>query len=246
MPYTEWYYADGMMIDNLNGKKWDGHWGSGDWICMVNPGAKDASITITVFYEDLPPRDHHITLAARRARNLGLHGVPGLLELNKLYGVRVRSDVPILVQNTRGEYEPEDPVTNAMGSTILTPGPLTEKDKELWYADGIILTGGILEESEWLSVLNPNDEEAEITLTIYYGNKEPGTYTYSVPAERVRTVKMDDLEIVPKNELFSVRIQSSVPVAAEEVRRVYERGHYSCARSLFTVMCMPAHFDSAV
>ncbi len=243
MQYTEWYQADGIIIDRLNGHMWDGHWGAGDWLCLVNPDGKDAHITITVFFEDLPPRSHSLTLGARRARNLALHGVPGLLERNKQYGLRVRSNVPILAQSTRGEYEPDDPVTNAMGSTILTPGPLTDKDKELWYVDGIILTGGILEESEWLSVLNPNQEEARIELTIYYGDREPGTYSFSVPPERVHSIKMDDLEVVPKNSLFSVRIKSNVPVAAEEVRRAYEKGHYSCARSMFTVMCIPAHID---
>ena len=113
---------------------------------------------------------------------------------------------------------------------------------EWHYVDGIILTGGVLEESEWLSVLNPNQEDAEIRLTIFYGDREPGSYTFTVPAERVRTLKMDDLDVVPRNRLFSVRIESNVPVAAEEVRRAYEKGHYACARSLFTVMCMPAHF----
>jgi hypothetical protein len=241
MLYTEWYYADGCI--DRRSKEDGGHWESGDWICLANPGPNDAHITLTVYYESLPPREHALTLGARRARNLGLHGVPHLLERNLLYGVRVRSNVPVLAQNTRGEYEPDDPVTNAMGSTILTPGPLTDKDKELYYVDGIILTGGVLEESEWLSVLNPGLEDAEIRLTIYYGDKEPGSYAFLVPAERVRTVKMDDLDVVPKNQLFSVRIESSVPVAAEEVRRAYEKGHYSCARSMFTVMCIPAHFD---
>ncbi len=243
MLYTEWYYADGIIMDKRGGKKIGDHWDTGDWICLVNPSAQEAHITLTVFWEDLPPRDYALTLGARRARNLGLHAVPGLLEHNKLYGVRVRADVPIMAQDTRGEYEPDDPVTNAMGSTILTPGPLGEKDKELWYVDGIILAGGILEESEWLSVLNPNAVDAEIELTLFYGNKAPGNYRFTVPAERVRTVKMDDLAVVPKNQLFSVRIASSVPVAAEEVRRAYEKGHYSCARSMFTVMCMPAHFE---
>lgn len=243
MLYTEWYYADGIILDRRGGKMIGDHWDSGDWICLANPGSRQAHITLTVYHEDLPPRDYALTLGARRAMNKGLHAVAGLLEHNKLYGVRVRSDVPILAQDTRGEYEPDDPVTNAMGSTILTPGPLTEKDKELYYVDGIILTGGILEESEWLSVLNPNQEDAEIELTVFYGDREPEHHAFTVPAERVRTVKMDDLPIVPKNRLFSVKIASSVPVAAEEVRRAYEKGHYSCARSLFTVMCLPAHFD---
>ncbi|MDI7275182.1 MAG: sensory rhodopsin transducer [Anaerolineae bacterium] len=240
MLYTEWYYADGMIVDRL-GRMIGDHWESGDWICLVNPGPQEAHITLTVFYEELPPREHSLTLGARRAMNRALHAIPGLLEHNLLYGVRVRADVPILAQDTRGEYEPDDPVTNAMGSTILTPGPLTEKDRELWYVDGIILTGGVLEESEWLSVLNPNPVEARIELTIFRGDREPGSYGFCVPAERVRTVKMDDLPMVPKNHLFSVRVESSVPVAAQEVRRAYERGHYSCARSMFTVMCIPAH-----
>jgi hypothetical protein len=242
MLYTEWYYAEGKLMDNRGGKKIGDHWDSGDWLCLLNPGDREAQVTITVFYEDMPPREHTLTIPPRRCKQQPLHAIPGLLEHNKQYGVRVRSDVPIVAQETRGEYEPDDPVTNAMGSVILTPGPLTEKDRELYYVDGIILAGGILEESEWLSVLNPNPVEAEIRLTIFHSHKEPSSYAFTVPAERVRCIKMDDLPMVPKNELFSVKIVSSVPVVAEEVRRAYEKGHYTCARSMFTVMCLPAHF----
>lgn len=238
--YTEWYYAEGKLMDNRGGKKIDNHWDSGDWLCLLNSSSEKAHVTITVFYEKLPPREHTLTIAPQRCKQQPLHAIPGLLELNAQYGVRVRSDVPIVAQETRGEYEPDDPVTNAMGSVVLQPGPLTDKDKELYYVDGIILAGGILEESEWLSVLNPNPVDANITLTIYHGQKEPSSYEFTVSAERVRCVKMDDLSVVPKNELFSVKINSSVPVVAEEVRRAYEKGHDTCARSLFTVMCMPA------
>jgi hypothetical protein len=238
--YTEWYYAEGKLMDNRGGKKIDDHWDSGDWLCLLNPSAEEAHVTITVFYEKLPPREHTLTIAPQRCKQQPLHAIPGLLELNAQYGVRVRSDVPIVAQETRGEYEPDDPVTNAMGSVVLQPGPLTDKDRELYYVDGIILAGGILEESEWLSVLNPNSVDADITLTIYHSQEGPSSYEFTVPAERVRCVKMDDLPVVPKNELFSVKISSSVPVVAEEVRRAYEKGHDTCARSLFTVMCMPA------
>jgi len=240
MPATEWYYAEGMLMDNHNGTKIGDHWDSGDWLCLVNPGDEEAHVTITVFYDDLPPREHNLTIAPRRAKQQPLHAIENLLVHNKQYGVRVRSDVPIVAQETRGEYEPGDPVTNAMGSVILQPGPLGERDKELYYVDGIILTGGVLEESEWLSVLNPGKSDAHVELTIYYSSKEPGSYSFTVPAERVRCIKMDDLPMVPKNQLFSVRLKSDVPVAAEEVRRAYEKGHYSCARSMFTVMCIPA------
>jgi len=239
MPATEWYSAEGKLMDTRNVKIGD-HWDSGDWLCLMNPGDQVAHVTITVFYEDMEPRECALTIPPRRASQRPLHAVAGLIEHNKQYGLRVRSTAPIVAQETRGEYEPGDPVTNAMGSTMLQPGPLGERDKELYYADGIILAGGVLEESEWLSVLNPNREEAMVKLTIYYSkDSEPSSYEFSVPAERVGCVKMDNLPMVPKNQLFSVKIESSVPVAAEEVRRAYEKGHYSCARSMFTVMCVP-------
>jgi len=241
--YMEWYYAEGMLLDKRGGKKIGDHLDSGDWLCVVNPNAdRDAEITVTVFYEDMPPREHRYVMPAQRAGNIALHAIEGLLVPNKHYGVRVSSTVPIIAQETRGEYMPDDPVTNAMGSVILQPGPLSEKDQELWYVDGIILGGGnILEESEWLAVLNPGPKEAHLELTIFHNEKPPSKWQMAVQPERVRVIKMDDLPFVTIGRLFSVRIISDVPIVAEEVRRAWERGKYECARSMFTVMCIPLH-----
>ena len=74
-------------------------------------------------------------------------------------------------------------------------------------------------------------------------NHYTAKWQMAVQPERVRVIKLDDLPFINLGHLFSVQIVSDVPIAAEEVRRAWERGKYDCARSMFTVMCIPWHLD---
>lgn len=67
-----------------------------------------------------------------------------------------------------------------------------------------------------LSILNMNDVEAHITITIYYADREPaGPYKITVSGKRSRNIRFNDLidpEPVPLDTDFSAFISSDVPV----------------------------------
>jgi hypothetical protein len=69
-----------------------------------------------------------------------VHDIPDVVPLKKLYAVRVRCETPIVVQPTRAEYEPWNPITHAMASFVAYPGPVGKKETRWIYADGLTLS----------------------------------------------------------------------------------------------------------
>lgn len=209
----------------------------------MNPNKEEAKIELTFYFEDIQTASDYITLAAERVVQHPLHvKSKGILPWNKNYGCRVRSNVPLICQRTRGEFIPNDPITNAMGSIIMHPGPLGEKEKCWAYADGIICKreDHPLEESEWVGILNPGHEEALLSITTYHsGDRIPTHWNEVVSPERIKIIKLDDQKWVIPYELYGLRIQSNVPIIVEEIRRAYDHGKYQCARSMFDVIAHP-------
>ena len=72
-------------------------------------------------------------------------------------------------------------------------------------------------------ILNTTDKEAEIELTIYYEDKEPqGAYHITVPAQRMRRIKFNDLIDplpIPLNTDYACTIKSNVPIVVQFNRR---------------------------
>ncbi|MDG5818172.1 sensory rhodopsin transducer [Natronococcus sp. A-GB7] len=79
-----------------------------------------------------------------------------------------------------------------------------------------------MESHETVCVLNTTDEEATIELTLYFTDREPvGPYELTVPAERTRHFRFNDLEDpepVPKGEDFASVLESDVPVVCQHTR----------------------------
>jgi hypothetical protein len=242
---TEWYFAEGRIMDMSKAPLAfpDAHPDSGDYILFMNPNKEWAEIEMTFYFEDTPPVKDHTRLAAESVAQHPLHvKSKGILPWNSYYGCRVRSNVFLICQRTRGEFIPNDPITDAMGSTIMHPGPLGEKEKCWAYADGIICKreDHPLEESEWVGILNPGHEEARLTITTYHsGDRQPTHWTETVSPQRIKIIKLDEQKWVIPYELYGLLIQSNVPVIVEEIRRAYERGKYQCARSMFDVIAYP-------
>jgi hypothetical protein len=71
-------------------------------------------------------------------------------------------------------------------------------------------------------MLNPNGEDADIEMTVYFADRPPaGPYRLSIPAERVRHIRFNDLtepEVVPVGTDYSVIIKSSVPIVVQHTR----------------------------
>lgn len=73
-----------------------------------------------------------------------------------------------------------------------------------------------------LSLLNTNDNEAEVELTIFYSDREPvGPYRLVVPARRVRQLRFNDLidpEAIPLDTPYACVLVASVPIVVQFTR----------------------------
>ncbi len=75
---------------------------------------------------------------------------------------------------------------------------------------------------EAVCLLNSSDEDAHVTITIYYADREPaGPYAITVPARRTRHVRfnnLDDPESIPTDTDYASVIESDVPIVVQHTR----------------------------
>ena len=75
---------------------------------------------------------------------------------------------------------------------------------------------------ETVCFLNTSDQDARVSITIYFADREPaGPYALIVPARRTRHVRFDDLrdpEPIPRATDFASVIDSDVPIVVQHTR----------------------------
>jgi hypothetical protein len=75
---------------------------------------------------------------------------------------------------------------------------------------------------ETVCLLNASDEDANVSITIYFTDREPaGPYRFTVPARRTRHVRFNDLkdpEPIPLDTDYASVIESDVPVVVQHTR----------------------------
>ena len=75
---------------------------------------------------------------------------------------------------------------------------------------------------ETACILNANDRDAHITITIFYSDRDPsGPYRLTVPARRTRHLRFNDLrdpEPVPRATDYASLIESDVPIVVQHTR----------------------------
>jgi hypothetical protein len=75
---------------------------------------------------------------------------------------------------------------------------------------------------ETACVLNTSAQDAHLTLTIFYTNREPvGPYTVTVPARRTMHIRFNALtnpEPIPPDTDYASVIESDVPIIVQHVR----------------------------
>jgi len=227
-PLTQWFYADGRILPDetpLRSQDGDVRSPAREWLVVANLAARAVSFTATFYFEDAEPRSFTRSVAPRRSQSYALQDMPAVVPPGKLYGARVESDGPIVVQPSRGEYEPYNPVTAAMASFIAYPGPLGVRETRWAYADGLVLhNDSPLEEREWISILNPSpDGAAHVRIRLLRAGRE-SEHRLDVPAERVRQVDLYRLKAFPRNSLTGIVVESDRPVVVEQIRRAYVKG----------------------
>lgn len=93
---------------------------------------------------------------------------------------------------------------------------------------------------ETVCILNTNKEDAEISITIYFSDKDPlGPYKFTVPAERTRHIRFNDFKDpapLPKGVDYASVIISSAPVVVQHTRLDSRQAE----NALMTTMAFPA------
>jgi hypothetical protein len=79
-----------------------------------------------------------------------------------------------------------------------------------------------LESHEAACLLNPSEEEADITITLFFEDRDPvGPYRLKVPARRTKHQRFNDLKVpepVPRDTAYASLIESSVPIIVQHTR----------------------------
>lgn len=75
---------------------------------------------------------------------------------------------------------------------------------------------------ETVCILNTSSEEARVTMTVFFSEREPaGPYRIIVPPRRTRHVRFNELtnpEPIPKDTDFATLIESSIPIVVQHTR----------------------------
>ena len=99
--------------------------------------------------------------------------------------------------------------------------------KRRWaIAEGYIPAGGHgpeeLRSHETACILNPNEAEASVEITIFFADREPaGPYRVTVPAKRtlhVRFDRLEDPESIPRATEYASTIESDLPIVVQHTR----------------------------
>jgi hypothetical protein len=75
---------------------------------------------------------------------------------------------------------------------------------------------------ETVCLLNANDGDAHVELTLYFADREPvGPYRVTVPARRTLHLRFNDLAVpmpVPRGRDYSSVIESDLPIVVQHTR----------------------------
>lgn len=235
-PLNEWYVADALRLPEDMKPDREVHGAVGhalEWLIIFNLSDQDAKVSVTHYYEDKAPATFEVPVKARGSTQTGGHKQESEPEvpMGRLYGIRVQSPVPIVIQATRAEEEHGvAPPAGMPGRSFLSrlgyPGPLGQRETAWVYADSCVQRDNPrAKEFEWLTVLNPTSgREAHIKVTFNNGSKQT-SHTFTVGAERVRSVDLQEVEAHPNHDITGVLVESDVPVVVDQIRRYVFRAH---------------------
>ena len=89
-------------------------------------------------------------------------------------------------------------------------------------------------------LLNVSDEEAHVTITVYFADREPaGPYSLTVGARRTRHMRFNELDDpmpIPKGTTYASLIESDVPIVVQHTRLDSRQAE----NALMTTLAFPA------
>ena len=116
-----WAIAEGYIPASSTGP--EPQMTSHETACILNAGARDAHVEITIFFADREPvGPYRVTVPARRTLHLRFNDLrdPAPIPLDTDYASVFESDEPIVVQHTRLDSRQSE---NALLSTIAFSAP---------------------------------------------------------------------------------------------------------------------------
>lgn len=109
---------------------------------------------------------------------------------------------------------------------MTTPEPIGRRHWAI--AEGYIPPGGThaddprFESHETACLLNTSAQDAHVTITIYFADRDPaGPYRVTVPARRTLHLRFNDLEDpepIPRDTDYSSVFESDVPIVVQHTR----------------------------
>jgi hypothetical protein len=105
---------------------------------------------------------------------------------------------------------------------------MTAVGKKTWaIAEGYIPSGSTSDAHDLISheaacILNATDQDAEVRITLFFGDRDPvGPYRVRVPGRRTLHLRFNDLvdpAPVPRDTDYSSLFQSDVPIVVQHTR----------------------------
>ena len=93
---------------------------------------------------------------------------------------------------------------------------------------------------ETACILNAGDQDAHISITVFFADREPVVYRVTVPARRTLHLRFNDLkdpETVPRDTDFASVFESDVPIIVQHTR-------LDSRRAEVTLMSTTAYADA--
>lgn len=212
-------------------------------LLAFNPGARDAHLKITLYFEEREPEVFSFLAPAGKSSETNYARWP--VQPDVRFALKVESNEPIVCQSTNGwnvtmnDYAPGARTKSPLGMRECAKSymAITQLSQDWYLPDGIVIDMPDriwVRESEWAVLLNPGDQIAQVTLALHYD--EVVRHTVEVPARRLKCVYMDD--VARRNVHYGVHFSSDQPVAAQWLRAVkwYERPELM---AYWSVPCVP-------
>jgi lysophospholipase L1-like esterase len=222
-PSTTWLFAEGVCGGDVN-------FSFQTYLLLANPGAGNATATITFFRDIGGPVSKTVTVPAGRRLTLFLNDLrfdPGnVAELaNASFAIRVSSDQPVLAE--RAVYWSSSGITFIEGHN--SPGVTAEATKWAFAEgiEGVVQPNGPSHDSYFL-ISNANPTPLEIKATFMREDGHGVVVTRTIPAQSRGTILTSGVAALSHKRfsafIESVNAPSPLPFVAE--RATYWGGGY--------------------
>lgn len=195
-PANTWYFAEGYT-------------GSGfeEWLTLQNPGATDATVTITYMFRQGETLVRTKTVAANSRETVDVNTDAGA---DKEVSIKIESTQPLVAEKPiYFEYQGMDPSSTFNSSGGHNTIGVTSASNSWYFAEGY--TDLLFD--NWLTLQNPGATDATATITYYLRGDGTQTNSRTVAANSRETVYIN--QDVGTGKEVSIEIQSTQPLVAE-------------------------------